>query len=187
MAGRFSFSVPGRRNASDPWFRIGTLDVKTTMLVVLAVRRQRCSSGRSTRRARGQPRPDPDGRPRRRGVAAVHVAAGQRAGHLGRSSRSPSSGTSGARSRGCSAAPGSPSCCSCSTVIPGIVGVVLDIGAGRPRAGRAGRVPRVHRRVPVRPLLLRHPGLGDRRRHRRHPGAPVPRLRRDRAASCCCS
>ena len=35
MAGRFSFSVPGRRNASDPWFRIGTLDVNTTMLVVL--------------------------------------------------------------------------------------------------------------------------------------------------------
>jgi hypothetical protein len=36
MAGRFSFSVPERRNASDPWFRIGTLDVSTTMLVVLA-------------------------------------------------------------------------------------------------------------------------------------------------------
>ena len=35
MAGRFSFSVPERRNASDPWFRIGTLDVTTTMLVVL--------------------------------------------------------------------------------------------------------------------------------------------------------
>ena len=24
MAGRFSFSVPGRRNSGDPWFRIGT-------------------------------------------------------------------------------------------------------------------------------------------------------------------
>jgi membrane associated rhomboid family serine protease len=35
MAGRFSFSVPERRNASDPWFRIGTLDVSTTVLVVL--------------------------------------------------------------------------------------------------------------------------------------------------------
>jgi hypothetical protein len=35
MAGRFSFSVPERRNASDPWFRIGTLDVTTTILVVL--------------------------------------------------------------------------------------------------------------------------------------------------------
>ena len=35
MAGRFSFSVPGRRNAGDPWFRIGTLDVNTTVLVVL--------------------------------------------------------------------------------------------------------------------------------------------------------
>ena len=35
MAGRFSFSVPGRRNAGDPWFRIGTLDVTTTVLVVL--------------------------------------------------------------------------------------------------------------------------------------------------------
>ncbi|MET0144701.1 MAG: rhomboid family intramembrane serine protease [Ilumatobacteraceae bacterium] len=35
MAGRFSFSVPGRRSAADPWFRIGTLDVGTTVLVVL--------------------------------------------------------------------------------------------------------------------------------------------------------
>jgi membrane associated rhomboid family serine protease len=35
MAGRFSFSVPGRRNSGDPWFRIGTLDVSTTVLVVL--------------------------------------------------------------------------------------------------------------------------------------------------------
>ena len=35
MAGRFSFSVPERRNASDPWFRIGTLDVGTTVLVIL--------------------------------------------------------------------------------------------------------------------------------------------------------
>ncbi|MGI9029104.1 MAG: DUF6576 domain-containing protein [Ilumatobacteraceae bacterium] len=35
MAGRFSFSVPERRNASDPWFRIGTLDVTTTILVIL--------------------------------------------------------------------------------------------------------------------------------------------------------
>ncbi len=36
MAGRFSFSMPERRDASDPWFRIGTLDVTTTMLVVIA-------------------------------------------------------------------------------------------------------------------------------------------------------
>ena len=36
MAGRFSFSVPERRDASDPWFRIGTLDITTTMLVVIA-------------------------------------------------------------------------------------------------------------------------------------------------------
>ncbi|MGI9053804.1 MAG: rhomboid family intramembrane serine protease [Ilumatobacteraceae bacterium] len=35
MAGRFSFSVPERRNAGDPWFRIGTLDVGTTILVIL--------------------------------------------------------------------------------------------------------------------------------------------------------
>jgi len=34
MAGRFSISVPGRRGPSDPWFRIGTLDVTTTVLVV---------------------------------------------------------------------------------------------------------------------------------------------------------
>lgn len=33
MASRFSFSVPGRRGPSDPWFRIGTLDVTTTVLV----------------------------------------------------------------------------------------------------------------------------------------------------------
>ena len=35
MAGRFAVSFPGRRGPSDPWFRIGTLDVNTTMLVVL--------------------------------------------------------------------------------------------------------------------------------------------------------
>jgi membrane associated rhomboid family serine protease len=35
MAGRFSFSMPERRDASDPWFRIGTLDITTTMLVVI--------------------------------------------------------------------------------------------------------------------------------------------------------
>lgn len=35
MAGRFSLSMPGRRGPSDPWFRIGTLDVTTTVLVVL--------------------------------------------------------------------------------------------------------------------------------------------------------
>lgn len=35
MAGRFSLSVPGRRGPSDPWFRIGTLDVTTTVLVVI--------------------------------------------------------------------------------------------------------------------------------------------------------
>jgi hypothetical protein len=35
MAGRFAFSVPGRRGPNDPWFRIGTLDVTTTVLVIL--------------------------------------------------------------------------------------------------------------------------------------------------------
>ena len=35
MAGRFSISVPGRRGPNDPWFRIGTLDVTTTVLVIL--------------------------------------------------------------------------------------------------------------------------------------------------------
>ena len=34
MAGRFSFSVPGRRGPSDPWFRVGTVDVSTTVFVV---------------------------------------------------------------------------------------------------------------------------------------------------------
>lgn len=35
MAGRFSISVPGSRGPNDPWFRIGTLDVTTTVLVIL--------------------------------------------------------------------------------------------------------------------------------------------------------
>ena len=35
MTGRFSISVPGRRGPSDPWFRIGTLDVTTTVFVIL--------------------------------------------------------------------------------------------------------------------------------------------------------
>src|ERR671912_24917 len=34
MAGRFSFSVPERRSAGDPWFRIGQIDVGTTVLVI---------------------------------------------------------------------------------------------------------------------------------------------------------
>jgi len=34
MSGRFSFSVPGRRGPSDPWFRIGSFDVGTTILVL---------------------------------------------------------------------------------------------------------------------------------------------------------
>jgi len=33
MAGRFSFSVPERRQPSDPWFRVGQVDVTTTVLV----------------------------------------------------------------------------------------------------------------------------------------------------------
>jgi len=33
MAGRFSFSAPGRRHAVDPWFRVGEFDVTTTVLV----------------------------------------------------------------------------------------------------------------------------------------------------------
>ena len=35
MTSRFSFSMPGRRGPGDPWFRIGTLEVTTTVLVVL--------------------------------------------------------------------------------------------------------------------------------------------------------
>lgn len=34
MAGRFNFSVPGRRGPSDPWFRLGAFDVTTTVLVL---------------------------------------------------------------------------------------------------------------------------------------------------------
>lgn len=32
--GRFSFSSPGRRGRDDPWFRLGTIDVNTTILVI---------------------------------------------------------------------------------------------------------------------------------------------------------
>ncbi|MEY4606551.1 MAG: hypothetical protein RLY45_1311, partial [Actinomycetota bacterium] len=32
MAGRFSLSFPGRRDEDDPWFRIGNLDVTTSVL-----------------------------------------------------------------------------------------------------------------------------------------------------------
>ena len=33
MSGRFQISFPGRRDHDDPWFRIGTLDVTTSVLV----------------------------------------------------------------------------------------------------------------------------------------------------------
>ena len=35
MPGRFRFSLPPRRHQADPWFRIGELDVTTTVLVSL--------------------------------------------------------------------------------------------------------------------------------------------------------
>ena len=35
MTGRFSISVPGSRGPNDPWFRIGTVDVTTTVFVIL--------------------------------------------------------------------------------------------------------------------------------------------------------
>lgn len=35
MSSRFSVSFPGRRDSNDPWFRIGTLDVSTSVLVPL--------------------------------------------------------------------------------------------------------------------------------------------------------
>ncbi len=35
MAGRFSFSSPAARHDPQPWFRLGSLDVTTTVLVVL--------------------------------------------------------------------------------------------------------------------------------------------------------
>ena len=35
MAGRFSFSTPESGHSSQPWFRVGQLDVTTTILVVL--------------------------------------------------------------------------------------------------------------------------------------------------------
>ncbi len=33
MAGRFRFSMPRRRSMSDPWFRVGSIEVTTTVLV----------------------------------------------------------------------------------------------------------------------------------------------------------
>ena len=35
MAGRFSFSSPGSSSSAKPWFRLGQIDVTTTVLVVL--------------------------------------------------------------------------------------------------------------------------------------------------------
>jgi membrane associated rhomboid family serine protease len=35
VSGRFSLSFPGRRGHDDPWFRIGTIDVNTSLLVAL--------------------------------------------------------------------------------------------------------------------------------------------------------
>jgi membrane associated rhomboid family serine protease len=35
VSGRFSLSFPGRRGHDDPWFRIGTVDVNTSLLVAL--------------------------------------------------------------------------------------------------------------------------------------------------------
>ena len=35
MSGRFSLSFPGRRGQDDPWFRIGAVDVNTSLLVAL--------------------------------------------------------------------------------------------------------------------------------------------------------
>lgn len=35
MSGRFSLSFPGRRGHDDPWFRIGSVDVNTSLLVAL--------------------------------------------------------------------------------------------------------------------------------------------------------
>lgn len=35
MAGRFAFQMPERRHESQPWFRLGQLDVNTTVLVTL--------------------------------------------------------------------------------------------------------------------------------------------------------
>ena len=105
----------------------------------------------------------------------------------GPSSRSPSSGTSAGRSKGCSGGRGSGCSCCWSPSSPASSGSIAGHPPGGPRAGRARRVPRVHRRVPVRPVLLRHPGVGDRRRHRRHPGAAVHGPAPGRAASSCCS
>ena len=35
VSGRYSLSFPGRRGHDDPWFRIGTIDVNTSLLVAL--------------------------------------------------------------------------------------------------------------------------------------------------------
>ena len=83
MAGRFSFSVPERRNASDPWFRIGEFDVTTTVLVVLPLRGQHVRLGDrpGSPSATSSWSPTPSARP---GLADLHLAARQRARHLDR-------------------------------------------------------------------------------------------------------
>ena len=35
MSSRFSLSFPGRRGEDDPWFRVGTVDVNTSLLAAL--------------------------------------------------------------------------------------------------------------------------------------------------------
>ena len=181
MAGRFSFSVPGRRNAGDPWFRIGTLDVGTTMLVVLLCVASMFVWAIEPASVWDNLVLDPDDV---RGGEVWRLVTWPLANEptSGPSSRSPSSGTSAARSRGCS----------------GAIRFARPAAAAdrdprhRRRRARHRRRPAsapvelavfldLHRRVPVRPVLLRHPGVGDRRRHRRHPGAAVPRARATRS------
>ncbi len=117
MAGRFSFSVPERRNASDPWFRIGTLDVGTTgfLVILLSVASMVlwAIGGNEIDSVWGHLVLIPDEVSQWPDLEGRHLAARQRTGHLGGSSPSPSSGTSAGRSKACSGAPTSPSCCCC--------------------------------------------------------------------------
>ena len=177
MAGRFSFSVPG---AGTPAIR-GSGSARSTSARPSSSSCCASSAWSCGRWHRESTRPgttsslDPRRGARRRGVAAVHLAARQRADiwvvitlaifwYFGRE-------VEGMVGRARFAV-----LLLLLTVIPGIVGVMLDIGiAGTGPPVELGRVPDLRRRVPVRPVLLRHPGVGDRRRHRRHPGAAVPR------------
>ncbi len=176
MAGRFSISVPGSRGPNDPWFRIGTLDVTTTVLVILMC------------------------------VASMFVWALEGPEHevLGKLILLPEKVLDGQIWRIATwPVPNEPDIWLVimlaifwyfGTEVERLLGrvrfaVLLVTGDRHPRDRRNAdrsaavgdppdrdlRVPPVRRRVPVHPLLLRHPRVGHRRRHPRHRDPAVAR------------